>query len=76
MSGTLGALLRGIRDELWSLFVDDAVFAGAILLWALAAGLGLPRLGLPAWLPGPLLFAGLAGILVAGAWRACRKRGF
>jgi hypothetical protein len=86
MSGRLGAILGAVRAETWGLFVDDGVFAGAILLWLVLAGLGLPRLapprlgltrlGLPLWLPGPLLFAGLAVILVAGGLRACRKRGF
>lgn len=76
MNSRLGAILRAIGAEAWGLFVDDGVFAGAILLWLVLAGLGLPRLALPLWLPGPLLFAGLAVILVAGALRACRKRGF
>lgn len=76
MSGRLSAILRAVGAEAWGLFVDDGVFAGAILLWLMLAGFGLPRLGLPLWLPGPLLFAGLAVILVGGALRACRKRGF
>jgi hypothetical protein len=64
-----------IRDELWGLFVDDGVFAAAIVVWLAVGGRVLPRLGLPGWLPAVLLFAGLAMILVLGAWRATRKRG-
>jgi len=61
-----------IRDELWGLFVDDGVFAGAIVVWLLVAWGFLPRLGLPGWLPAVLLFAGLSAILVLGALRAAR----
>jgi hypothetical protein len=63
-----------IRDELWGLFVDDGVFAGAIVVWLVLVGLVLPRLDLPGWLPAILLFAGLAVILVLGALRAARQR--
>ncbi|HTI03158.1 MAG TPA: hypothetical protein VL752_19595 [Acidisoma sp.] len=76
MSGRLSAILHAVQVETWALFVDDGVFAGAILAWLVLGLIGLPRAGLPPWLPGPLLFAGLAVILVAGALRACRKRGF
>ncbi|HEX3982589.1 MAG TPA: hypothetical protein VHX12_02750 [Acidisoma sp.] len=76
MSGRLGSVLALIREEAVGLFVDDGVFAGTIILWLVIAGALLPRLALPAWLPGPLLFAGLAAILVWGAIRACHKRGF
>lgn len=75
MNDRLGAVLRIIGAEAWGLFVDDGLFAGAILLWLVVGGLALPRFGLPSFLPGPLLFAGLAVILVAGGLRACRKRG-
>ncbi len=73
-------VLRLIRDELWGLFVDDGVFAGAIAVWLLAGlailpRLGLPRTGLLPWLPAFVLFAGLAAILVLGALRAARKGG-
>ncbi len=76
MSGNrVSATLRLIRDEIWGLFVDDGAFAGAILLWLVLAWAVLPRLALPGWLPGLLLFAGLAAILVWGALRAVRQRG-
>ena len=71
----LGALAL-IRDELFGLFVDDGVFAGAILVWVVVGWRILPRLGLPGSLPAVLLFAGLAIILAFGALRSARKRGF
>ena len=72
IAGTLGL----IRDELWGLFVDDGVFAGAIVVWLVAAWGLLPRLALQGWLSAVLLFAGLAAILVFGTLRATAKRGF
>jgi hypothetical protein len=71
---SLGGTLALIRDEAWGLFVDDGVVAGAIVVWLVLAWRVLPHLGLPDWLPGLLLFAGLAVILVLGAFRAARKR--
>ena len=71
MSGTL----RLIRDELWGLFVDDGVFAGAILVWLIVAWRVLPRLGLPGGLPAVLLFAGIAAILIFGALRGTPRKG-
>jgi hypothetical protein len=74
--GRVIATLSLIRDELWSVFVDDGVFAGAILVWLLVAWGVLPRIALPDWLPAVALFAGLAAILVLGALRGARQRGF
>lgn len=76
MSGRVQAALTLIREEAVGLFIDDGAFAGAIILWLVLAGALLPRLGLPAWLPGFLLFLGLAAILIWGAIRGARKRGF
>jgi hypothetical protein len=67
------SVLRLIRDEVWGLFVDDGVFAGAIVVWLLVGWWLLPRLGLPRGLPAILLFAGLAAILVLSASRAARR---
>jgi hypothetical protein len=69
------SVLLLIRDELWGLFVDDGVFAGAIVVWLLVGWCLLPRLGLPGGLPAFLLFAGLAAILVLSALRAARQPG-
>ena len=64
--------LRTIWSELFGLFVDDARFAAAILLWLAAGWLLLPRLGLPAKLPPLILFAGLAAILAESAMHRAR----
>lgn len=57
---------------IWSgfvgLFIDDLPYAGAIVAWLVACRLVLHRLPLPTSLPPLLLFAGLATILIAGAW--------
>jgi hypothetical protein len=65
--------IKTIAAEIYGLFVDDGSFALAILAWLLAAWLLLPRLGLPSALGGPILFAGLAAILVESALRRARK---
>jgi hypothetical protein len=74
-SHRVAGALRLIRGELWGLFVDDGVFAGAILVWVVVVGAVLPRFGLPSWLQALLFFAGLAAILVHGAIRAALKHG-
>ncbi len=58
--------------ECLGLFVDDGRLAAALLLWIAAAGLVLPRLGLPTAMPPLILFAGLAVILVESAARRAR----
>ncbi len=65
--------LRTIIDECVGLFVDDVRFAGAILSWVILAGVALPRLGLPGFMPAVVLFAGLLAILVEGAVHKARK---
>lgn len=64
--------LKAIWSEFFGLFVDDGHFAIAILAWLLAAGLALPRLGLPPGWPPAILFAGLVAILVESAARRAR----
>jgi hypothetical protein len=61
--------LRAIWSELFGLFVDDGVYAGAILAWIVLCWLVLPRLPVAPALPPLILFAGLAAILLAGALR-------
>ena len=39
--------LKAIAAELLGLFVDDGLFALAILAWIVGVGFILPRLGLP-----------------------------
>lgn len=65
----LSAALR----ELFSLFVDDAEFTAAIVIWIGVETLGLPRLSIDAGWQAPLLFLGCAVILVGSAWRAGRR---
>jgi hypothetical protein len=36
-------LLIMIRNELWAVFVDDGIFAGAIVVWLVAGTCLLPR---------------------------------
>ncbi len=67
------SLLRTIWDELLSVFVDDARFAGAIVVWLAACWLVLPRLPLPAPLLPLILFAGLLAILIEGARHRARR---
>ena len=60
---------RAILAEIYSLFVDDGAFAAAILGW-----LGVLRIlaghgWVAGYLKGPLMFAGLALLLVASAAR-------
>jgi hypothetical protein len=64
--------LRTVSQELVGLFVDDGRFALAILAWLIAAGVALPRLGLPPVWPPLLLFGGLVAILLESAVRRSR----
>lgn len=65
----IGTVLR----EIFGLFVDDGSFAVAILVWLAVVWLVLPRLAVPAVWVGPVLFAGLALILVESATRRARR---
>ena len=66
--------LRTILGEVFGLFVDNGSFAFAIVIWIV---LTTQILGRTNWLPewrGPILFCGLALILVASAVLYARKR--
>lgn len=65
--------LRSILTEIWGLFVDDGSFALAILIWLAVCWLVLPRFGVPPQAEGPILFAGLAIVLVESAFRRARS---
>ena len=65
--------IKGVAGEVFGLFVDDGSYAVAILAWLAVAGLALPRLDLPPDAKGPVLFAGLAAILVGSAVRRARR---
>jgi hypothetical protein len=66
--------LRALLRELVGLFVDDGAFAAAIVAWVLVAALLLRFVhGVAPW-RGPLLFLGLAAILVESCLRFARTR--
>jgi hypothetical protein len=65
--------LRSIIRELLGLFVDDGDFAAVIIAWLVSAWLIVQHLSIPpAWL-GPILFIGLAAILVESVQRRSRR---
>ncbi len=64
---------RTILSELYGLFIDDGSFAVAILVWLALYWLVAPRIGLPKGAMGPVLFLGLAAILVESAARRARR---
>jgi len=64
-------VLTTILHELVSLFVDDGTLAATILIWIAFYGLLLPLLPIGSW-QGPILFIGLAFILVENALRGAR----
>ncbi len=61
--------LRMIFDEFYGLFVDDVGLAVAIVIWLAIVGFGLPYLGVAAAAGGPILFLGLALILLERTMR-------
>lgn len=59
--------------EILGLFVDDGPYALAIVIWVGVTWVALPRFAIgPEW-HGVILFAGLASILLASAWRRSRQ---
>ena len=66
-------LLRTIWDEALGLFVDDGAYAGAIVVWLVGTAVLVHFTVFGPVVGGPLLFVGLAAILVHGAWRRARK---
>ena len=65
--------ITGIVAELWGLFVEDGSYTTAILVWVALIGFGRPWIpGGAAW-AGPILFAGLALILIENISRSARK---
>lgn len=66
--------LKPIWSELIGLFVDDRNFALSVLIWLIACGLALPRLGSPSFLAPVILFAGLVVILARSAMRRARSQ--
>ena len=66
--------LRAVWLESIGLFVDDAGFATAILVWLMLCWLVLPRLGLVSILPPVILFAGLVVILARSALAGAKRQ--
>jgi hypothetical protein len=66
--------LKSIAREVVGLFVDDGSFAVAILVWLALAVAGLPHIEAHPRVAGPVLFAGLAFILVESVLRFSRRR--
>lgn len=66
-------VLRTILAELIGLFVDDGLFAAAVLIWVVLIGLAGPIVGVPASWRGILLFLGLAAILIDSVARRARS---
>ncbi len=64
---------KTVWSEFIGLFVDDGSLAVAVLVWVGASWLLLPRLGLPEGWPAPILFIGLALILIESALRRARQ---
>ena len=64
--------LRSTALEIWRLFVDDGRVVLAILGWLAILWMVLPHLAIPVELKGPILFAGLAVLLVYSALRRAR----
>jgi uncharacterized membrane protein len=62
--------LRFIVSELIALFVDDGLFAAALIIWVALIAFLLPQIGVSAgvW-RGAALFAGFAAILIESVTR-------
>ncbi len=65
--------LRTIIQELIGLFIDDGLFAAAVVVWAALVGFVAPVAGIPAMWRAALLFVGLAVILVESVVRRARS---
>jgi hypothetical protein len=66
--------LKIVFTEIFGLVVDDGSFAIAILAWLVVAGTMFAYVNIPAGVKGPILFAGLAAILMESAVRRARPR--
>ncbi|OJY59026.1 MAG: hypothetical protein BGP10_08875 [Rhodanobacter sp. 68-29] len=74
--GTEGCLMKWLRTmlaELWGLFVDDGLYAFAIVAWLLLAWLALPLLDLGGVWNALVLATGLLAILVESVLRRARQ---
>jgi hypothetical protein len=65
--------LKIIVREIFGLFVDDAIFAAAILLWLVFIKILTTQLGIAARWSGIILLAGLALILAESTTRYAKR---
>jgi hypothetical protein len=65
--------IKSIVRELYGLFVDDGSFAGAIAAWLILCVVVMSRVAAGARWAGPVLFAGLALILIQSVLRFARR---
>jgi len=65
--------LKTAWEEFLSLFIDDGSLAIGILVWVAIVGLLFPRLPNSAQWGAPVLFVGLAAVLVENVLRRARK---
>lgn len=66
--------LGTILHEVFGLFVDDASFALAIVVWLIVMKIVAPHLHFAARWSGLILFAGLACVLIESALRYARRK--
>jgi hypothetical protein len=66
--------LKTILHEIFGLFVDDASFALAILLWLVLVKTLTPQLGISTRWTGVILFTGLALILAESTIRYAKRQ--
>jgi hypothetical protein len=65
--------LKTIIREIFGLFVDDAIFAAAILLWLVFIKILTTQLGIASRWSGIILLAGLALILAESTTRYAKR---
>jgi len=65
--------LKRIFEEVFGLFVDDGAYAASIIVWLIGMAVLVRFTVFGPAVAGPLLFVGLAAILVQGALRKARK---
>lgn len=66
-------ILRSIVAELISLFVDDGLFAVAIVFWVILDAVVAPAFGVSTYWRGIIFFAGLAVVLIESVARRSRS---
>ena len=66
-------LARSVVLEIVALFVDDGVYACAIVAWVVLVAALAPRLQLPSMYEGLLLTLGLMGILILAVRHAAHR---